>query len=527
MKNGSGTGALRFDRRALVMGTAAASAVATAAVLGGAFSQAFAQGSSENGGGGEPFTGESVKKLAEELAGRDFVRPRMDVPEPFGALSPEQYRDIRFRDEAAVWRGDKIDYELRLLPLGWIYDVPVELWVVEGGKAHQLKADGTLFSLGPLLEKAPQEAPFGFSGFKIAAALNRSDVLDDVVQFQGASYFKAIGRGQQFGLSARGLAINTAQPGGEEFPLFRAFWIERPRSGSSDIVVHALLDSESTSGAFRFVIRPGQWTVFEVDQTLYPRRQLTHVGIAPLTSMFLFGGANNRLRGDVRPSAHNSCGLAVANGMGEKLWRPLTNPVTLQTSAFLDKDPKGFGLCQRDRKLATFEDLEQRFDRRPTAWIEPRGGWGEGYVELIEIPTEEEIHDNIIAYWQPAKALEPGSPHRFTYRLTWGEEAPVAWSGAKVAATRTGTSRHGGIVDFVIDFDGPAVKDIREMPAAELAASAGSISNLLVQRHPEIGGVRVRFGLNPGGTELIELRLGLKQGDQLLSESWIYRWTKA
>jgi glucans biosynthesis protein len=212
--------------------------------------------------------------------------------------------------------------------------------------------------------------------------------------------------------------------------------------------------------------------------------------------------------------------------MGERLWRPLTNPKTLQTSAFVDKDPKGFGLCQRSRGFSTYEDLEARFDRRPTAWVEPRGGWGDGYIELIEIPVTEEIHDNIVAYWKPANPLAAGKGHRYEYRLSWGADVPVAWTGAKVMKTHVANNASGDTTLFVIDFDGPVVAELRELPAADLASSHGKIANLLVQRHPEIQGLRVRFELQNGGTEVIELRLGLRLAGQLISESWLYRWTK-
>jgi glucans biosynthesis protein len=464
--------------------------------------------------------------LAQDLASREYSKPRIEVPEPFNALTPAQYRDIRFRPEASIWRNDHLDYEIQLLPLGWLYDVPVQIWLVEGGKARSLKADNALFSIGPSIEKAPEQAPFGFSGFRINGTLNRADSYDDFVSFQGASYFKAIGRGQQYGLAARGLAINTARPGGEEFPIFRAFWIERPQSNAPEIVVYALLDSESTSGAYRFVIRPGQATEMDVEAVLYPRRVLQHVGLAPLTSMYLHGFAHHRINNDYRPAVHNSEGLVVLNGRGERLWRPLTNPKTLQTSAFVDKDPKGFGLAQRSRAFSDYEDLGAHFERRPTAWVEPKGSWGEGYVELIEIPVTEEIHDNIVAYWKPATPLDPGKPYSFAYRIYWTDDVPVAWSGAKVVKTQIGAAKSPDGQLFVVDFTGSTVKDLAELPVADLAVSAGTFSNLVIQRHPEIQGLRVKFELNTSGTDVIELRLALRLAGQLISESWLYRWTR-
>jgi glucans biosynthesis protein len=522
MKDDSGMGQGPNRRRVLV-GAAAWSAVATVAQYALTMPPAAA---GEAGEGGEPFVADHVKSLAQDLASRDYAKPRIDVPEPFNALTPKQYRDIRFRPEASIWRNDRLDYEIQLLALGWLYDVPVQIWLVEGGKARSLKADNALFSIGPSIENPPEQAPFGFSGFRINGTLNRADSYDDFVSFQGASYFKALGRGQQYGLAARGLAINTARPGGEEFPIFRAFWIERPQASAPEMVVYALLESESTTGAYRFVIRPGQATEMDVEAVLYPRRVLQHVGLAPLTSMFLHGSAHHRINQDYRPAVHNSEGLAVLNGQGERLWRPLTNPKMLQTSAFVDKDPKGFGLSQRSRSFSSYEDLDARFERRPTAWVEPKGAWGEGYIELIEIPVSEEIHDNIVAYWKPAIPLEPGKPYPFAYRIYWTDEVPVAWAGAKVVKTQIGGSKSPDAELFIVDFAGTSVKDLRELPVADLAVSAGAFTNLVIQRHPEIEGLRVRFELNTSGTDVIELRLGLKLAGQLISESWLYRWTR-
>jgi glucans biosynthesis protein len=241
--------------------------------------------------------------------------------------------------------------------------------------------------------------------------------------------------------------------------------------------------------------------------------------------MFLHGPAHKRIRNDYRPAVHDSEGLAILTGRGERIWRPLTNPKLLQVSAFVDKDPKGFGLSQRDRDFSNFEDLEAHYERRPTAWVEPKGSWGEGFVELIEIPADEEIHDNIVAYWRPSRPITPGKPYQFAYRLHWGEMIPVAWAGARVSKTRRGTNGRKGTVLFVLDFDGPALKDAAELPVADVAASAGTVSNVVVHRHPGINGLRCTFELQPGSADLIELRLVLKNNDRIVSESWLYRWT--
>jgi periplasmic glucans biosynthesis protein len=475
---------------------------------------------------GEAFAADHVMKLAQALAVRPFAKPKLDVPEPFGKLTPDQYRDIRFRAEQSVWRGEKLDAEMQLFPVGWIYENPVDIFLVDGGRARALRADGTLFGIGAQIPNAPHAAPYGFSGFRIHGPINRSDSFDEYAVFQGASFFRSLGRGQIYGLSARGLAINVGRPGGEEVPIFRAFWVEKPKPGAPEIVVQALLDSASTTGAYRFTLLPGATTIIDVDMTLFPRREMTSIGLAPLTSMFFHGAASRRMGNDIRPSVHDSEGLAILNGKGERLWRPLTNPRKLQTSAFVDRDPKGFGLSQRDRSFGNFEDLDGRFERRPTVWVEPKGAWGEGVVELFEIPAEEEIHDNITVFWRPARSLEVEKPFRLAYRLHWGDAVPVSWTGARARKTRIGAGRKGAVT-IAVDFDGPGLKDIKDLPVADITASAGTISNVQIQRHPEIGGMRCSFDLQTGNAELIELRMFLRAAEQAVSESWLYRWTKA
>ncbi len=514
-----------MNRRAVLQQAGAWAAVGGVLSLAARGDWAWAQTGAPADAEATAFEPELVKQMAEELARRPFQKPTMDLPQPFDKLSYDQYRDIRFRPEQAIWRGEKLDYELQLFAVGYLFDAPVEISIVEKGRERPLKADGTLFSIGAQIPDAPQAAPFGFSGFRVHGPLNRSDVMDEYLVFQGASYFRAVGRGQLYGMSARGLAINTARPAGEEFPLFRRFWIEKPAPGAPAIVVHALLDSPSTTGAYRFTVEPGQSTVMDVEAVLYPRREIPHVGLGPLTSMFLHGTAHKRVRGDFRPAVHDSEGLAILTGKGERIWRPLTNPKLLQVSAFIDKNPKGFGLSQRDRAFASFEDLEAHYERRPTAWVEPKGQWGEGFVELIEIPTDEEIHDNIVAYWRPTRAIAPGKPFAFAYKVHWGQEVPVTWAAARVRKTRIATAGRKGSVLFVLDFDGPALKNAGELPVADISASAGTVANVVVHRHPDIDGLRCSFELQTGSSDLIELRLVLKSNERVVSESWLYRWT--
>jgi len=291
-----------------------------------------------------------------------------------------------------------------------------------------------------------------------------------------------------------------------------------------------LLDSPSVAGAFRFVVTPAATTAIDVEATLYPRKELTEVGIAPLTSMFLFSGINRSRISDFRPAVHDSEGLAVINGWGEQLWRPLNNPRRLQTSDFIDQNPRAFGLIQRSRVFGHFQDLEARYEKRPSAWVQPKGDWGPGSVRLFEIPSEEEIHDNIVAYWKPKSPLASGQAHTFSYRLSWPDDVPQQWPGAFVEATRAGLingpQRKSGVVQFVVDFKGLSAGPSDDLPVARVDASAGAASAPVVQLNPDIEGLRVSFGFDPKGASASELRLVLQAKDKPVSETWLYRWIK-
>lgn len=475
-----------------------------------------------------PFRDDTVADLARHLAATPFAKPHARLESPLDTLNYDQYRDVRFRTEQALWRGEGLKSELQFFPMGWLFDAPVEISIVESGAARAIDPDVSLFDFGPLTQAPADGMRFGFSGFRVHSPINRPDYYDEYAVFQGASYFRCVARGQAYGLSARGLALDTAQAAGEEFPLFRSFWIEKPAVDTEQLVVHALLDSPSATGAYRFVLTPGEVTAMDVEVRLFPRKELANAGLAPLTSMFLFA-ENDRTRiDDFRAAVHDSDGLAMLNGAGERLWRPLVNPRALQASDFLDEHPRGFGLIQRARELADFQDLEASYHRRPSLWVEPLGPWGKGSVSLIEIPTEEEIHDNIVAFWHPAEPLPAGVMHRFAYRLHWCNEVPDGeWTGATVLRTRAGAAaRKPGHEIFAVDFVGAPVTDGERLPAAVASASAGKLSEPIVQANPDTGGARVSFEFAPE-TEVAELRLDLRQKDRIVSEVWMYRWIRS
>jgi glucans biosynthesis protein len=474
-------------------------------------------------GAPEPFTASTVRDLAESLSREPFNRRVAELPGELGNLTYDQYRDIRFRPEASIWRGDGRGFAVDLLHSGSIFKTPVDIFLVEHGEARQVGYDPNLFTFGPQVPPPPADANLPYSGFRLRHPLNRPDYMDEFGVFQGASYFRAVAKGQLYGLSARGLAINTASPKGEEFPYFRAFWIERPQPESKVIVVYALLDSPSTTGAYRFTLRPGEVTIIDVELTLFPRVEITHIGFGVLTSMFLFDPTNRNRFDDFRPAVHDNHGLLMWTGNGEWLWRPLANPTLLQTSAFLDSNPRGYGLAQRRREFSYYEDTEAHYELRPTCWVEPVGDWGKGHVELVEIPTDKEVNDNIVVYWRPQQPVPQKQPFSLTYRLHWGQEAPRHERLATIEATRIGLNQTGDKRLFVLD-----ISNIPELEGAvpHIGASAGTVSNVVVRPNPDDKTRRVSFELDTADNDLIELSLRMKKGDQSVSETWLYRWTK-
>ncbi|PZQ49016.1 MAG: glucan biosynthesis protein D [Rhodovulum sulfidophilum] len=469
------------------------------------------------------FTRTTVVDAARALAAAPFAQPGPPVPEALLQLGYSDYQHIRFKEEERLFTNPPSGFAVDLLHPGFIYRVPVEIFVVENGQSRKILFSSDMFTYQGI-EPPAQDAPLEFSGFRGRTALNSPDVMDEFLVFAGASYFRAIARGQVFGLSARGLAINTADPAGEEFPFFRSFWLEQP--GDGRMVVHALLDGPSASGAFRFTIRPGGETVMDVEATIFARADIRSLGLAPLTSMFLYDSKERENYDDFRPAVHDNDGLAMWNGGGERIWRPLHNPRLLQVSSFADNGPRGFGLIQREKRFSEYEDLEALYHKRPSLWVEPIGDWGKGHVMLVEIPNVVEIHDNMVAFWRPEQPLLAGSETSFTYRLTWGWDAPGT-NLLRVTRTLSGLGSQEGWRRFVVDFSNPGASV--GVPATEfkatIAASAGAVHNVVVMDNPEIGGIRVAFEIEPQGAESVDMRLDLMRGDTPAAEVWVYRWT--
>ncbi len=514
-------------RRELLAGVATLAGMAWGAdrlfaVIGGA-SLASAQ-TPASSGDGVPFDAHLVRQRARDLAARPFKPGNQSLPKSLDDLSYDQYRNIRFDAERAIWGKQGLPFELQLLHRGFLFRDRVDIAIVAEGKARPVPYNLDWFRFEHGMAAPEQGADLGLSGFRLHGPLNRSDYYDEVAVFQGASYFRAVAKGQVYGSSARGLSLKTGHASGEEFPAFKSFWIERPRAGVNSIVIHALLDSPSAAAALRFTIVPGESTVFTVETTLYPRVDLDQVGLGSLTSMFFFGPNDRDGIDDFRPTVCDANGLAMLTGNGEMIWRPLTNPRRLQLSAFADSNTRGFGLMQRQRSFFDYQDLEAQYEKRPSVWVEPVGAWGEGAVHLVEIPTREEVHDNIVAFWRPKEPLRQGAEYNHTYRLHW------TWDMRERAdLARFGATRVGGVADrrlFVMDILGPSIKGLSPASLrAEVKASRGAIADVVVHANPNIGGIRLAFSLEPKGTDLSELRAVLLHGSEPVSETWIYRWT--
>jgi periplasmic glucans biosynthesis protein len=468
------------------------------------------------------FSFDTLLAQAQRLAAKPYTPQRSTVPAGLDKLSPEQYRSMRFNRDDAVWRAEGLPFRLELLRAHFnVPAPPVTVSTVEDGMAADLIATPAMFDL----DTAPQFSKISLplSGFRLVNQINSKKVWDEFLVFQGASYFRAVGKDLLYGLSARGLAINTAEPAGEEFPAFTHFWIERPAQKANSIVIDALLESESTTGAYRFTVQPGVETVVDVELTLYPRTDLRVVGIAPLTSMFLFDETNRGHLDDYRPEVHDSDGLQITSSTGEHVFRQLANPTKLQVSTFTTRPPQGFGLVQRSRDQSDFQDFDNLYERRPSAWIEPKGDWGAGAVELVEIPSGRESNDNIVAFWRPAQVLSAGHPVEYAYRLSWLAEPALPKGLGEFVATRSGASLDGKRRVFILDIVGAGEKT--EGLRLDLGASAGKISNPALVSNGALHGLRASFEIDPADADLIEMRLRVMRGDHPVTETWLYRWT--
>jgi glucans biosynthesis protein len=468
---------------------------------------------------------EDVSKRAQQLAAKSHEPPADVLPKALADIGYDAYRDIRFKADQALWRG-KQQFEVQFFHPGFLFRNTVKVNLIGARGVQPLKFDPAAFNYGRNQFDPKELRKLGYAGFRIHYPLNTADYKDEIAVFLGASYFRALGKDQGYGLSARGLAIDTAQPSGEEFPSFREFWLEWPATGAQELVVYALLDSRRATGAYRFVIRPGDATTMEVRARVFLRAGVGKLGLAPLTSMYFFGENQPGPHEDYRPEVHDSDGLLVATATGEWLWRPLVNPKRLLVTSFAQTAPRGFGLLQRDRAFERYEDLESRFERRPSAWVEPLGDWGPGRVELVQIPTADEFNDNIVAFWVPDRVPAPGTPLEVAYRLSWRLDGALGPLG-HVVQTRRGVAGED-VTRFVVDFSGGALDKLPRETAPELVAWSDARAELLEQRvyrNDATGGWRAVLHVRRKERDQpVELRAFLNGPEGTVTETWSYVW---
>lgn len=500
-----------------------------AAVAGKALAQE-AQQAQQAGAEAEKHSFAKVVRIAQELAQKSHQAQRLDMQGVFKDLSYDQYRGIRFRRNADPLQGNPL-FGMDLLPPGRFYQERVEIALVNAQGEVQalpfnpamLDFDSNLFVQDNLAFDEEQIAAMSWSGFRLRFPLNAEEVQDEFFVFQGASYFRAVARDTLYGLSARGLALKTGDSEGEEFPLFSRFWIYRLGKGEQSIRIDALLESQSITGAYHFEITPGAETVCTIQAQLFPRVEIGKYGIAPLTSMYYFSPTRRQQVDDYRNAVHDNDGLAMHTGNGARLWRPLANPKTLQYSAFVDNNPKGFGFLQRARHFEAYQDAEAQYEKRPSAWVEPLESWGKGNVSLIEIPTDSEFNDNIIAFWSGAESMQAGQSYRFSYRLIWSQAGPRYRNRAIVQASRIGKSVNDPqAYTVVIDYRFAETVTAEQLQFA-VNASRGTITASHVSRLAN-GLLRASFDYRPD-KQNAELQAALSLEGNAVSETWFYRWT--
>jgi glucans biosynthesis protein len=487
-----------------------------------------------------------VAQRALERARQPFHSPRADLPKVLRAdsLDYDKYREIRFRRDHALWTQDNLPFRIEFFHPGYLYQEPVHINEFTLTHVQPIRFVQDFFDYGGLKIQNQIPANTGYAGFRILYALNHSNQLDELGAFLGASYFRLLGKDQRYGESARGLAINCGGDGPEEFPIFTDWWLGKPQPGDNDLRLFALLDSVSCTGAYEFLIRPGETTVADIEAVLYVREPakilaansnqppIKTLGLAPLTSMFWFGKNTERRPDDYRTEVHDSDGLLVHMGNDEMFWRPLDNPPSLRHQIFHAPNIRGFGLMQRERNFAAYQDSFNLYHLVPSVWVEPHGNWGDGDLHLVELTTDFEGLDNIVAFWDPKNKPAPLQPYRFGYTLYWTQEADLKISDNKVVSTRIGPDAHfPGAWQFVIDFDGPKLDAIPEttplVAIANCSTNAAIVDNL-VMRNPYLGTWRVILKMKPkpGNTAPVDLRCTLQNGTNAVAETWVYQWSR-
>ncbi|WP_299049022.1 glucan biosynthesis protein G [uncultured Tateyamaria sp.] len=486
---------------------------------------------------GQPFSFDWLKARMQARAAQPDTPPA-PLDTFLQNLTYDDYRNIYFRPEAARWSDTPLPFHVSSFHPGWLFNAPVQIHEVTDGTARPLTFTTDDFEYrNDVGTRVPDHADLsGIAGLKLTYPLNEATKFDEVVTFLGASYFRALGRGNAYGLSARGLAINTWRDGPEEFPRFSEFWLEKPRATDTSLTLYAALDSASVTGAYRITITPGDDTTMDVEATLFFRDSVPQLGLGPLTSMFYFAEHSTRKFDDFRRQVHDSEALKIVRRNGDVLLRPLNNPPRVSSSYFNEPDMAQFGLIQRDRSYEDYQDAGARYHDRPSVMIEPLNDWGPGTVRLVEIPADLEIDDNIVAFWVPERAPGAGESRTYAWRMHWGDLPPsggLAW----VQGTLAGIGGPSGVPlenpnlrKFVVDFEGGALgmmdEDANVTPI--VTHSAGEIAGMVLHKVRDAAKPtwRLFIDIDGGDADLIELTAHVADETQKLSETWLFQWLR-
>jgi glucans biosynthesis protein len=488
-----------------------------------------------------------VAQRALERAQKPFHSPRADLPKVLRQdyLDYDKYREIRFRRDKALWTEDDLPFRIEFFHPGYIYQEPVRIYEFTATHVQPIRFVQDFFDYGKLDIANQIPSKTGYAGFRILYPLNETNQLDELGAFLGASYYRLLGKGQHYGLSARGLTLNcgeTDRP--EEFPIFTDWWLGKPQKDDTELTLFAILDSPSCTGAYEFHIQPGETTACDIDAVLFlrePKKILAYstnqapvktIGLAPLTSMFWFGKNSERKFDDYRSEVHDSDGLLVHMGSGETLWRPLDNPSVMRHQIFYAPNIKGFGLLQRERSFAAYQDSFNFYNLEPSVWVEPHGNWGDGDLHLVELSTSFEGLDNVVAFWDPKNKPAPLQPFHFGYTLFWESgDADLKWSENRAVSTRIGLDTTcEDCRQIMIDFKGPKLDAVLENNPPQAIANCSTNAVLLnnqVIRCPDLGTWRVilKMQTKPGNVDPVDLRCTLQKGTNILSETWTYQWS--
>jgi glucans biosynthesis protein len=502
-----------------------------AALASGAFhlvAGAAAQAADIATGPAEPFSFDALRETARRLAGEPYTPatlPESDMA-VLEAVDYDRHNQITYRPDRTLWAEADGAAKVRFFHPGRYFKEPVRIFEVRGGTAREIPFSADLFEI-PADNPARDLHEAGFAGFRVMDP----EAQDDWMAVLGGSYFRTSGYANQFGMSARGLAIDAGGPGPEEFPRFTSFWLEPAEAGG--LTIYALLESPRATGAYRIASARHEGVFQDIDADIFLRGDVERLGIAPLTSMFWFGKNNRHLSPDWRPEVHDSDGLELLLGNGERIWRPLNNPPRPMANSFVADDLQGFGLAQRERSFAEYQDDGVFYEKRATVWVEPKGEWGAGSVMLVELSTNDEIHDNIVAFWRPAAPAAAGSQYSLSYRLSWVKESPAS-PVARFTATRIGAGgvpgqpRPANVVKFVCDLDGRGFEGLDRSSGVEAVVEASRGTLGLTVAYPIAGaaGWRAMFDLDigpPDGDEPIDLRMYVRHDGEAMSETWIYQ----